>query len=788
MPVTVPRSLADQLRSWPDERLGALLDARPDLAAPAPQDSSQLAGRAGTRASVLRALDLLNRLELTVLDALVALGSRAPAEAVVAAVHAPPERAEAALAHLHDLALVWGPAEDLRVVSAVPEALGTTVAELGPPVETLLGGAGPDRVSRLLGDLGETSSGDRATDAARVAALLRDPATVDRLLAECAPAGRAMLTHLDRTGADGASDQAAHPVVAAEARTPVEQLLARGLLMPRDRRHVVVPREVGMALRAGRTTHEPVGEPPALVTSARQARLVDQAAAGAAMELGHRVELLLDHWGAEPPPVLRQGGLAVRDLKALAGLLHGDERLAALVVETAAAAGLLAQGPTTELDAAWLPTDAFDSWRSLDLAHRWSRLAGAWLHGDRLTGLVGGRLQGRTVNALAADLERPWLAETRQAALREVAALPDGEVLATGTGIASLVARLRWLQPRRPATRADAVAWAVEEAAVVGVLGLGGIAHHGRELLDDGPDAAATRLAPLLPSPVDHVLLQADLTAVAPGPLEERLARDLATVAQVESRGGATVYRFTESSVRHAFDLGWSAGEVRELVTGAARTAVPQALDYLIDDVARTFGTVRVGIAESFLRSDDEAALAALVHDPLAAGLGLRRLAPTVVVSSTPLDVLLPRLRELGVAPVVEGPDGVVRVARKDAHRARAPKGRDGGARAAESAARRAARTAATITAVRAGDRAATGRPTAPPAARQTPASALALLREAAEAGTTVRIGYVDGDGSVHDRVVDPERIEGGWLRAFDHRSEEVRSYAVHRVSSVQPL
>ncbi len=43
MSTSPPRTLADQLRSWPDARLTALLQARPDLATPAPQDSSQLA-------------------------------------------------------------------------------------------------------------------------------------------------------------------------------------------------------------------------------------------------------------------------------------------------------------------------------------------------------------------------------------------------------------------------------------------------------------------------------------------------------------------------------------------------------------------------------------------------------------------------------------------------------------------------------------------------------------------------------------------------------------------------
>ncbi|HET6560538.1 MAG TPA: helicase C-terminal domain-containing protein [Marmoricola sp.] len=783
-----PRTLADQLRSWPDDRLGALLRMRPDLASPAPQDSSQLASRASTRASVLRALDGLTRLELVVLDAVVVLGGRAAPDSVAGVVNAAASPVLLSLDHLRALALVWGSDDEVRAVSAVAECLGSGVTQLGPPVEQLLTGVGPERVATLLADLGERSSGDRAEDVVRVAALLSDPDRVAVLLAGCDQPARTMLDHLERTGSDGASDHAAQPVTVASATTPVEQLVARGLLLPRDRRHLVVPREVGVALRGGRTTRETVDEPPPLATTARAQRLVDQAAAGAAYELVHRVELLLDHWGAEPPAALRQGGLSVRDLKATAGLLHADERTAALLVELASGAGLLAQGETTELDAAWLPTDAFDSWRGVPLAERWARLAAAWLHGERLTGLIGGRLQGKGVNALSPDLERGWLPDARRTALTEIASVSDGCVLAAGSGVPSLVARMHWLRPRRPASRADAVAWAVEEAAVVGVLGLGGMSVPGRALLSDGSSAAAAAVAPLLPQPVDHVLLQADLTAVAPGPLEESLARDLATVAHVESRGGATVYRFTESSIRHAFDVGWSSAEVLETITRAARTEMPQPLRYLVDDVARTFGTVRVGAVSAFLRSDDEAALAALVHDPGAAGLRLRRIAPTVVVTDTPADVLLPRLRELGVAPVVEGPDGVVRVARKDAHRSSTPRTR-GAAQLAESAARLSARTAATVTAIRAGDRAASVRPTAAPSRpRQSPASALALLRESAESGATVWIDYVDSDGSTHERVVDPKRLDGGRLVAFDHRSEELRSYAVHRISSVRPL
>ena len=98
---------------------------------------------------------------------------------------------------------------------------------------------------------------------------------------------------------------------------------------------------------------------------------------------------------------------------------------------------------------------------------------------------------------------------------------------------------------------------ALDESAHLGVTALGALTSYGRALLAGGESAAL--LAALLPEEVDQVVVQADLTAVAPGPLVRERARDLHLLADVESRGQATVYRFTASSVRRAFDAGWAA-------------------------------------------------------------------------------------------------------------------------------------------------------------------------------------------------------------------------------------
>ena len=251
----------------------------------------------------------------------------------------------------------------------------------------------------------------------------------------------------------------------------------------------------------------------------------------------------------------------------------------------------------------------------------------------------------------------------------------------------------------------------------------------------------------------------------------------------MESRGGATVYRFTPSSVRRAFDAGWSAAEVHEFLGSISRTAVPQPLSYLVDDTARTFGTLRVGAAEAFLRADDEAALTELLHHPKAGGLGLRRLAPTVLVSSVPSTCCCP-----GCATSAPG-----RWSRPPTARSGSPARTSSGPARRAAGARGPAGGPGDLPGDRGRRRRARGRPgrrgAAHPAAEPTsPSGALALLRAAVESGGSVLIGYVDNHGSSSERMVVPLRVEGGQLTAHDHRSDDTRSFAIHRITTVRPV
>ncbi|MFJ6216998.1 helicase-associated domain-containing protein [Streptomyces sp. NPDC092296] len=825
-PAAPPRTLAEELRARGDGALAALLRARPDLLNPVPSDLTQLAGRISTRASSLRALERLDRFTLQAAEALAAAPDGCDSHTVLALLtgapgvpphrHADPvdagavaEALPAALALLRERALLWGPDATLRLVRAVREILAPTTAHpgptgLGPTLAEATVGMSPGRLQELLADAGLPTTHDPVSAVAALTALLTDHPRAAALLATAPPAAIGVLDRLTWGPPTGTVPDAARPVRAADARSPVEWLLARGLLLPTGPGTVVLPREAALHLRGGRShrTVEPA-PPPVEPVRAHDPQLVDGTAAAQAFTAVRTVEELLDLWSLTPPPVLRAGGLGVRDLRRTAAALDLPEPTAAFWLETAYAAGLLAADG--EADPVWAPTPAYDGWLQQPVADRWALLARSWLAATRVPGLVGGRdPRGKVLAALGPDLDRTLAPANRRAVLRQLAALPPG----SAAPAAALLPALRWHRPRRggPATgegrdlRDDLTGWALTEAELLGVTGRGALAGPARALLA-GTDPAPA-LEPLLPQPLDHVILQPDLTAIAPGPLHTPLAQALALAADVESKGGATVYRFTPESVRRALDAGRTAAELHEFLTRHSRTPVPQPLGYLIDDVARRHGRLRVGAAAAYLRCDDESLLAELLADRRSAQLRLRRLAPTVLAAQAGPEAVLTGLRAMGYAPAAESAEGDILIARPDARRtpprsAPAPVP-DGPPVPADVL------LGAAVRAVRAGDRASTAsrRSTvAGPAAhpedpaggpsrlpRTAAAETLAALQTAVLLGERMWIGYVNAEGSAGQRIVSPVKVEGGYVTAYDHHRDEMRTFALHRITGVADL
>ncbi|PXY20183.1 helicase-associated domain-containing protein [Prauserella flavalba] len=734
-------SLADWLRAVPDDALADLLRARRDLATPPPADSSVLATRAGTVGSIARACENLDTATLAVLETLVVAGadsepvSRDDVTALLGTDVGP------ALDRLRGLALAWGDDDALGIAPATREVFGPFPAGLGAPA-----GSVPD-LAVVLAEVGEDE--------------------------------HALLAKLSAGPPIGRTRDAAADVKLAEAQTPVQRLLARGLLIRRDDQTVELPREVGLALRDGVVYPKESLSEPELPTNPHQQSTVDQAAAGEATEFLRNLESLLHLWSAQPSPVLKSGGLGVRELRRIAKELDVDDTRATLLAELAFGAGLAAASDDTTPE--WVPTTLTDSWLSSPPALRWLGVAQAWLDLPRLPGLAGQRdAKDKALAPLSEDLRRPLAPGARRRVLGVLAALPGG---AGVKGVDELVALLAWRAPRRGGRlRDDLVRWTMAEASAIGMVALGALTSAAGALLEGDPHGAASAMADALPRPVDHVLVQADLTVVAPGPLEADLAAAITAVADVESAGHATVYRVTEASVRRALDSGRTADELHELFRTRSATPVPQSLTYLIDDVARRHGRLRGGAAASFLRCDDEVLLAEVLGTPAAQEFELRKIAPTVLVSPYPLADMLDGLRAAGFAPAAEDAAGRILDLRPSGRRI-AARGRPVRRTAPQQNPISPEQLKAVLAHIRAGDRAATtkrGKTVRLPAGGGSDTSAtLALLAQATREQREVWIGFVDSHGTASQRVVTPVRVGGGILESSDNER-----YPLHRITS----
>ncbi|WP_405779540.1 helicase-associated domain-containing protein [Streptomyces sp. NBC_00859] len=831
---TPPRTLAEALRIRDDASLTGLLRARPDLLTPVPSDLSQLATRAGTRASVVRALEHLDRFTLQTAEALAVAPDPAPYAALLALMagdecdSAVAAALPGAVERLREQALIWGADDRLRLVRTARELLAPSPTHpsptgLGPTVAEATVGMSPGRVQEIVTAVGLAGTHDSVSAVAALTSLFTDRTRMSALLDEAPTESLNVLSRLVWGPPYGE--------VAADPTRPVRWLRDHGLLLPASARTVVLPREAALHLRSGRAHRNAEPQPPA-VAPAREygPQAVDAAAAGQAFTALSTIEDLFKDWNEGGPAVLRSGGLSVRDLKRTAAALDTTEQLASFWIELAYAAGLLAADG--EADERFAATPAYDMWLESPAQHRWAALVTAWLTATRTSGLIGGLdPKGRALSTLGPDLDRAAAPDVRRRILALMATLPEG----TAPEPESLLARLRWERPVRGAAsgrsagtaadiptarhtphgataigdlRSRIAHWTLNETELLGVTGRGALSTAGRALLGDtgpGPGArpvptaaelaaararAADAITPLIPEPLDHVLLQADLTAVAPGPLERPLAALLGVAADIESKGGATVYRFTAGSVRRALDAGQTATDLHAFLAAHSRTPVPQPLTYLIDDVARKHGHLRVGAASSYVRCDDDAVLSEILADTRSQSLRLRRLAPTVLASMADPAGLLEGLRSMGFAPAAESAEGDVMITRANAYRTpprTAPTPVPEGPPVPDDVL-----LGAALRAIRAGDTAATVVHTPVPEYGDLPrtpsAETLATVQAAAMTGAALWIGYVNADGAASKRVIAPVRVEGGFVTAYDHTADDVRTYPLHRITGVAEL
>ena len=508
---------------------------------------------------------------------------------------------------------------------------------------------------------------------------------------------------------------------------------------------------------------EPINDTHRAIDSATLSRHI-AATADNGFTVSRLTSTLLALIGTTPLPMLKKGGLPQRHATQLAHELGCDHTTLARLVSTATATGLISTGipvPVPDDDTGGnyvAPTTLADDFADMDTAEQWVSLAESWL--------TSTDAPWRSTHLLESDSHSRRLPQLRRLLLETLA--PD--VLLTAENVESSLLYHRPLLLYR--LEAEAIPELLAEATWLGLAVNVDGGYAATPLLTAllNGDDTLTEARDLIPAPTDRLIAQTDQTLLAPGPLDSDTAAVVTAIADVESPGLASMYRITEASLRRGLDAGYSADTLHSFLNSHIDGEVPASLTYLIDDVARRHGTLRVGTATSYLRSEDPALLAEAVRTVDS----LHLIAPTVAVSSLPITTLLTQLRAAGLAPVAEGSDGTVLTVS-------APRFHIG-ARRLTSAQRAARPRPRPLTEKEVDHAIAVLRATAPTAQ---PDDVVARLHAAVRAKTVVGVRYVDTLGHTAELRLQPLTISGGDLDGLDPATGTVRRIRLAAITAI---
>lgn len=473
-------------------------------------------------------------------------------------------------------------------------------------------------------------------------------------------------------------------------------------------------------------------------------RMRDNASAAAIDTLLRGMAALLDSVPTAGIESLRGGTVGVRALRMLAKSARIDEAQLCFYLELAAMAGLI-----TLDDAAWQWRAVAAEWNTLDRPGQWVVLVQAWLSSGRPPG--GRPLAPTTPHRHAETWRRHVVLALSQLSGPPTTApsikapapkTPAGTVpTVTAPTAASLLAFMTWQHPRQSAHMALQLQGILAELELLGITGAGALSAPGSAVAAADWDGASARVSMLLPAPIEHFLIQGDLTAVAPGFLAPAVAAQLKLMAVAEGDGTAGIYRFSQGSLEDAIRSGMNTDAILNFLQRHCSTAVPQSLGYLIGAAARTVSATTSSAATSSAPTRSAAPL-----NP-----------------SDRSDTLVPA--GIGTTPTV----------------------------VAQSAQRQPAKTTQpTAAVVRAEVEAQIMQLRSQPVwanaggVESGPALIMEQLRQAVVLGGRILLQAVDGTGTVERVLLEPVSLEAGMLRARLPGSGRERRFNIHRIVAAE--
>lgn len=310
-----------------------------------------------------------------------------------------------------------------------------------------------------------------------------------------------------------------------------------------------------------------------------------------------------------------RGNVGLPDLKRLAGRLNKTVDYAREIFELARLAQV-----ANLIEQRWQLGSSARMWIEATPIERWTHLAQAW------RAAIG--------DSAAVDL---------------IAALGDNPKR-------SLNALLTELYPLADSNTAAGIKRAVDRGNLIGITDGGLLSSWAIDVLAGRISTCLQSIESRMPTSVDRLIVQADLSLVAPGPLTTATEIRIREFADCEHIGFASTYRVNALSITLGMEGGLKAADIRALLVTLSGKDLPQPVEYLLRESEERFGRLLVhstSIEEhSVATSSDPILLKSILNDPAMKPFGLVENSAGELACKFDSEVLYFGLREAGYAAI----------------------------------------------------------------------------------------------------------------------------------------
>ena len=317
-----------------------------------------------------------------------------------------------------------------------------------------------------------------------------------------------------------------------------------------------------------------------------------------------------------------KGSIGLPDVKRLATHLRKEKEYVKDAFEMSKLAGLI-----TLRDNRWQATKKADDWFEWAPEKRWQLLSASW-------------------QFFATD-------QTSNDILEQLKTKPDYQLKNLLRQVFPLAETVSGSRISKLSTLADFIGLTVD-----------GFASDWLKLvLEKSFSTATQKLLVHLPKEQHRMIVQADLSLIAPGPLPAKTEVQLRKFAETESIGLASSYRISALSLSCGLESGLTSKEIEELLISLNDGPLPQPVDYLIRETAKRFGRLKVlqgtDSTRAIIESTDEFLIRQLARDSKLRVLNLIETGEMLTSNLEP-EVVYHGLREAGYLAVRVDHDGKV--------------------------------------------------------------------------------------------------------------------------------